>query len=47
MKGVLTESVHMFRANVGHNIVRERRNPLRLYLVDKLRNASPALAFSR
>ncbi len=45
---MLTEFVHMFRANSRCNSVREGSSPLRLRLVNKLRrNASPALALAR
>ena len=46
-EGVLTEFIRMFRADGGNNSVREGSGPLRLRLVDKLRNADPTLALAR
>ncbi len=37
----------MFRADGKHNSVRKRSGPIRLRLVDEVRNARPALALAR
>jgi hypothetical protein len=44
---LLTEFVRMIRADGRHNSVREGGGPPPLRLVDKLRNACPALALAR
>jgi len=46
-EGVLTEFVRMSRADGRHNGVRERSGPPWLRLLNRVRNASLALAFAR